>query len=173
VTDAELAAIEAELSIRLPEAYRAVMAAYPIPACVGNDDTELWHNAPRLVELNKELRSGRYSIKPWPAHIYALGRDAGGCSQALNLQDSTVVWADRGHLPELPAGSSPFEEWCAQYLADLRSDLEGDGINADGSPESARQQMDANNRFGDRAFCGCILVLLVLLGVAILMRVRG
>jgi hypothetical protein len=178
MTEAELERIEAELAVQLPAEYRAAMLGYSIPACAGNDDTELWDNAPRLIELNRELRTGRYSIKPWPAEFFAVGRDAGGCSQALNLRDGSVLWADRGHLPHLggtPSKPIPFAQWCPEYLAGLRSDLEGDGIDPDGSPEAARQVEERNRREGDRTCCGATLVVLILtaVAVALAMRIRG
>jgi hypothetical protein len=172
MTDAEIASIEQALGIRLPDAYRAVVAAYPVRACAGNDDTELWDNAARLIELNQELRSGRYGVTPWPPGFFSLGTDAGGCCQALNLTDGTVLWADRCHLPVWgpPYTPVPFSIWCDEYVAGLRSDLEGDGIDPDGSAGDARRQMDLNNRSSDRAGCGCMVLLLAILATVIVWR---
>lgn len=166
MTESDLAVIEQALGIRLPLAYRQTMLAFPVPACAGNHDTELWDNAPELIALNQELRAGRRFVTPWPAEYFALGTDASGSTQALNLSDGTVFWADRCHLP--PAGErgrvADFASWASGYVSNLRQDLEGEGVNPDGDPTSARQIEETNEREGLWSDAGCLAagVLLVL-----------
>lgn len=119
MTEPDLTLIEQALGIRLPESYRRTMHAFPVPACAGNHDTELWDNAPELIRLNQELRAGRRFVEPWPADYFALGTDGGGCTQALKLSDGTVFWADRCHLPaEGDRGPvKTFDSWVAKYFA--------------------------------------------------------
>jgi hypothetical protein len=71
VREPDLNRIESELGIRLPGDYRTAMLAYPVAVCAGNHDSEFWHDADRLIALNKELRAGRFAVKPWPAAFFA------------------------------------------------------------------------------------------------------
>ena len=170
MTEPDLVLIEQTLGIRLPPAYRQVMLAFPVPACAGNHNTELWDNAPELIALNQELRAGRPFVAPWPAEYFALGTDAGGCTQALSLSEGTVFWADRCHLPaEGERGQvREFASWASEYVSGLREDLEGEGVSPDGDPVSAQQIQEANEREGLRFDGGCLVaaVLLVLGAVA-------
>jgi hypothetical protein len=169
VTESDLARIESALGIELPVAYRKLVAPFPIPAYAGNTDTELWDNASGLIELNRELRAGYASVQPWPAHMYAMGRDDGGSATAIDLQNasSPVWWADRCHLNGVGSCqvSKSFEEWSTQYLADLRSDLEGNAIDPDGPA-------DARNRAAEEsARAGCHLILFVAGAAALIVLV--
>ncbi|MCM2257167.1 MAG: SMI1/KNR4 family protein [Vicinamibacteria bacterium] len=172
MTEPELALIEETLGIRLPEAYRQTMLAFPLPACAGNHDSELWDDAAELVKLNQELRAGRPHVKPWPAEYFALGTDAGGCTQALSLSEGTVFWADRCHLP--PEGERglvrDFASWAAEYVAGLRQDLEGEGVDPGGDPATARRVQEANEREGLRFDCGCMIAALLLFGAMLAWR---
>lgn len=172
MTEPDLSLIEQTLGIRLPEAYRRTMLAFPVPACAGNHDTELWDDASELIKLNQELRAGRSFVEPWPAGYFALGTDAGGCTQALSLSDGTVLWADRCHLPaEGDRGQvEPFDSWAARYVAGLRADLEGEGVNPDGDPAEARKVQEANEKEGLRFDAGCLVVVLLIVAVAFAWR---
>lgn len=173
MTEPDLALVEETLRIRLPPAYRQTMLAFPVPACAGNHNTELWDNAPELMKLNQELRVGRPFVTPWPAEYFALGTDAGGCTQALSLSEGTVFWADRCHLPaEGDRGRTrDFASWASEYISGLRRDLEGEGINPDGDPGVARQIHEANEREGLRFDRGCLVVsVLLILGAVVASR---
>lgn len=166
MTEPDLVSVEQTLGIRLPSAYRQTMLAFPVGACAGNHNTELWDNAPELIKLNQELRAGRPFVTPWPVDYFALGTDAGGCTQALSLSEGTVSWADRCHLPaEGERGQViDFGAWVSRYAASLRQDLEGEGVDPDGDPAAARQILEANEKEGLRLDVGC-LVAVVLLGL--------
>lgn len=56
MTEDDLAGIEAELGIDLPKGYRDSMLDFPLPACAGNSDCDLWDDAEALTERNQELR---------------------------------------------------------------------------------------------------------------------
>ena len=159
--------MEAELGISLPAAYKRVVTAFPIPAWAGNAETDVWDNAKRLIELNRELRAGS-GVKPWPPTMFALGRDQGGCTHALDLASGEVWWADRCHL-DAPGSyrlSVTLEAWLEQSLRDLRSDLEADAIDPDGTPDE-RQLRERDDPWS----AGCIITLLVVLGLVVLMRI--
>ena len=64
MTEADLDRIERELDIRLPAPYRNFMAAFPLSACAGNAETELWDDADALIEVNRELRAGMKFVDP-------------------------------------------------------------------------------------------------------------
>lgn len=160
----DLDRIEKALGIRLPAVYRKLVAPFPIPAYAGNTDTELWDDVEALIELNRELRSGRRT-SPWPEHIFAIGRDGSGCASAIDLRDpmAPVWWADRCHLDVVgTAQESPsLAVWAEQRLADLRVDLEEKGISEAGPP-SARDKGEAES-----ARAGCVFTL-ALAGIAAL-----
>lgn len=177
MTESDLDLIERTLGIRLPSTYRQTMLAYPVPACAGNHDTELWDDAPELIRLNQELRAGPRFVTPWPAEYFALGTDAGGCTHALSLSEGTVFWADRCHLPAEGARGPvrDFASWASEYVSGLRQDLEGEGIDPDGDPAAARKIQEANAQEGRRFDAGCLVVaVLLILGAAAVRRwLRG
>jgi hypothetical protein len=173
MTESDLALVEEALGIRLPPTYRQTMLAYPVPACAGNSNTELWDNAPELIKLNRELRDGRPFVTPWPTEFFALGTDAGGCTQALGLSEGTVFWTDRCHIPaEGNRGRvRDFASWASEYVSGLRQDLEGEGINPDGDPGTARQIHEANETEGLRYDAGCLIAaVLLILGAVVVWR---
>jgi hypothetical protein len=151
--------MEKALGIRLPVVYRELVVPFPIPAYAGNTDTELWDDADSLIAFNRELRAGYGIARPWPEHMFAIGRDGSGCARAIDLRDplGPVWWADRCHLDAI--GSAPespsLAAWAEQHLADLRVELEEKGISEEGPPV-AREKADAES-----ARAGCTLMLAV------------
>ena len=87
MTVEDIKRVESALGITLPSAYSKVLAVFPVPAYAGNSEMMLWDDADALIALNRELRKGRSFEKPWPRRFFALGQDAGGCSDALDLDD--------------------------------------------------------------------------------------
>jgi hypothetical protein len=160
LTAGDLTRIEAALGVSLPDVYRRLVVPFPIPAYAGNADTELWDDPDRLVELNRELRAGVAFVRPWPPHWFALGRDGGGSSVALDLRDPAgpVWWADRGHLDSGAGGpeSPSLEAWAQDCLAGLRDDLADAGVDPDGPPEARERASEEAARAG----CRCFLVFL-------------
>ncbi|RYD60296.1 MAG: hypothetical protein EOP83_19720 [Verrucomicrobiaceae bacterium] len=135
----DIARIERELEIQLPEAYKKALLSYPIPAYVGNSETMLWDEADRLIALNLELRRGRLSVDPWPARFFALGLDDGGCSDALDLDDPEhgVFWFDHQHIDADIDTRSPekIEAWLMRQVKDHTINLLDAGIDPDRTPE--------------------------------------
>ena len=164
MTPEDISQIETSLGIRLPDAYRRAVQPFPIPACAGNHDRELWDDPERLIAYNRELRAGAPGgVKPWPEHFFAIGRDAAGSSQAIDLRTGELWWADHSHLDR--AGSyrhtESFAAWAADYLAGLREDLEGEGIDPGGTPERRAAAEEQSARESSRVGLGCLAVLLV------------
>lgn len=161
----DLQSIERELRIRLPSNYREVVLRFPVHAYEGNDETDLWDDARRLVELNRELRA--HPSHPWPPHLYAVGyRD--GAKTAIDLRNplGRVLWIEgTPKEPEVCELQQSFEEWVRQYVDDVRHDLLSDGIDADGTPEARRALEEAGVRQQGRfmlALVGGAVALLVL-----------
>ena len=164
MTEADLTRIEAELEVRLPGEYRNLMVPFPIPAFAGNVDTELWDDAEKLIELNRELRAGNGLTRPWPEYLFALGRDGSGCANAIDLRDaaSPIWWADRCHLDPNSGQNAPLlADWVKQYLEEAHVFLEERGLAPSASPEARARAEEQSARAGCRA-------VLVVLGVAVL-----
>ncbi len=171
MTEDDLSQIESELGIALPATYRRVMLAFPIRACVGNDDTELWDNPSRLIEENQLLRAGAPGgVPPWPAHFFCLGSAGSACVHAIDLADANgaVWWIDHCYLDAPSSGvvSPSFAEWSEQYIATLRGDLESDGIDPDGTPEAADAVREMQARHSRWLLLGP-LILLIAVGAAL------
>jgi hypothetical protein len=163
MTEADVQRIEHELNITLPASYRKVMVSFPIPAFAGNDTTELWDSADKLIELNRELRCGSSGgMEPWPDRYFSLGRDHGGDCHALDLADpeAGVRWADRGHL-DAAEPAPPFADWVATTLEDMRIYLEEHGVDPrTGTPaDLERAEAELAN---EHAKAGCTLLLILI-----------
>jgi hypothetical protein len=167
----DVSRIESSLQITLPRDYRRLLEAFPLQAFAGNSDTAVWDDADRLVELNRELRGGGAGgVNPWPAYFFALGRDAGGCVQAIDLRTNDLWWADRSHLD---AASSykhreTFEQWAAEYFEGLKSDLEGEGGDAAASPQE-RAALEEKNARANARFSGASIAVVLVIIVALIL----
>ena len=95
MTGNDAARIESSLQVTLPAVYRDLLTSFPLPAFAGNTDTAFWDDADRLIQLNRELRSGTSGLRAWPTHMFALGRDAAGSSQAIDLRSGELWWGGR------------------------------------------------------------------------------
>ncbi|MCP3956295.1 MAG: hypothetical protein GY719_00430 [bacterium] len=91
--------------------------------------------------------------------FYALGEDAVGCSDPLDLEDPKygVFWFDRQHVDveEDQRSDEKLGAWIGRQIEDSRGDLEADGIDPDGTPEEKRAIEEENRK-------GCCLALLVI-----------
>src|SRR5689334_14955276 len=140
--DSDIVMIEQALSISLPESYKRAVVPFRIPALVGNTDYQLWDDANGLVELNRQLRVGSRTRPPWPAHLFAIGDPHGDELIALDtrLTEGPVWWLDHGMVENKTSyqSHSKFADWVEEFYRDIRSDLEGDGIDPDGKPEGPK-----------------------------------
>jgi hypothetical protein len=126
MTEEDLRYIERELSIVLPASYCKVMLDYPVPALRGNEDTDVWDNAIRLVEENKDLRQ----LFGWPNHLFALGYGAACEHYAIDLRhpDAPVWWINRWSPENIGSRTEAdsFAAWSLKYFEGLRGGMEGD-----------------------------------------------
>lgn len=173
MTTDDVERLERELGIDLPSPYKKVVLSYPIPAYSGNADTKVWDNVKRLLEFNQELRRGLAGgVKPWPPNMFATGHAGDGCPTALDLNDGGAVWwVDHSHLdnPSSYKEAPTFDGWAEKYFEGLRGDLEGDGIDPDGTPDDRTLAERSDGKW----FYGCITVLLIVLGLMVTMRIMG
>jgi hypothetical protein len=139
MSDADLRRIETALGTTLPAVYREQMRNYPFRVCAGNADTDLWDNAESLITRNLELRTEWVrGFKPWPPHLFFIGDALSACAYLIDLRDpqAAVWWADHCDLTARSTGivAPSFVEWAEQYFADLKHDLEVDGIDVNAEP---------------------------------------
>jgi hypothetical protein len=168
---ADIARIERELEIQLPEAYKKALASYPIPAYAGNSETMFWDDADRLIALNLELRRGHSHVAPWPVRFFALGQDHGGCSDALDLDDPEhgVFWFDRQHVDATTSSTSPekIEVWLMRQVKDYTSDLIDAGVDPDQSPE--QRELIEKEAVGKG--CSALMIVIVILAIVLLVGI--
>jgi hypothetical protein len=168
MTESDLKSIESKLSIQLPEVYRQRMLDFPVRACGGNSDTDLWDEAAAIVRYNQELRSAR----AWPAHMFAIGgRD--GCPVAIDLRKSEapVWWVEAESFKTVGTGQThaSFTSWTTDYVKDMRHDLEADGLDPDSSPAEKKQTEDEVGKRVDRQMLITVIVFLVVVVAGILL----
>ena len=163
MTDSDIQLIERALAIRLPESYKRALVPFRIPAMCGNTDFQLWDDAQRLIALNRELRDGSRFRPAWPLHLFAVGDPHGDELIAIDTRtpEGAVWWLDHGLVgSDTSYLSHPrFADWVEEFYRDTRSDLEGDGYDAEGVPEALDAAKSANAK---RGFLGCFAVILVI-----------
>lgn len=155
MTEGELNKIEVALEIKLPTWYREFISPVSLPAIRGNTDTELWDDADALIKLNRELRSGFSSVKPWPANFFALGRDGGGSTCAIKVDEPEplIFWADRCHLNANDKGQN-FTEWANDFFEGEKTNLFECGGNLETSASEYKKLLKENAKSG----CGATLI---------------
>lgn len=167
--DSDITMIEKSLGIKLPESYKASVVPFRIKALAGNTEFELWDDAERLVELNRELRAGSRHRPAWPVHLFAVGDPHGDELIALDTRTSegAVWWLDHGLVDSKDSHQShdKFADWVEEFYRDMRSDMEGDGEDPDGKP-IGEQQMNFRVALLD-------FLSLVCLAVAVLALMMG
>lgn len=166
MTDRELDFVERELGVMLPAAYRRSLAAFPVPACAGNRDTELWDDARALVARNRALRAGEGGVAPWQRHQFFIGGGA-GWSNAIDLRKAEApVWlveANDWRHADTGIDYDTFEEWAAAYVADQCQALVADGVDPDGTPDARAADQTTGRRRMARS--PAVVVLLVALAI--------
>jgi hypothetical protein len=165
MTDSDIQLIERELAITLPESYRRAVVPFCIPAMAGNTDSQLWDDAQQLITLNRELRTGNRFRPAWPAHLFAVGDAHGDELIALDIRtpDGPVWWLDHGMVDSKSSYESHprFADWVEEFYRDTRSDLEGDGYDADGAPEALNAAQSTHAKQGFLVGFAAILVIVL------------
>ena len=165
MTDSDVQLIERELAITLPESYRRAVVPFRIPAMAANTDSQLWDDAQQLITLNRELRAGSRFRSAWPAHFFTVGDPHGDELIALDTRtpDGPVWWLDHGRVDSKSSYESHprFADWVEEFYRDTRSDLEGDGYDADGAPEALDAAQSASAKQGFFGYLAVILVIVL------------
>lgn len=135
MTGEDIKFIERELAITLPESYGRALVPFGIPALEGNTEYQLWDDARRLVELNRELRAGSRFRPAWPHYLFAVGYPHGDEMIAVDtrLPEGPVWWLDHGIVghPASYMSHTRFQDWVEEFYRDVRHDLLGDGLDPD------------------------------------------
>jgi len=157
--DSDIVLIEQALGISLPESYKRAVVPFRIPALVGNTEHQLWDDANGLVELNRKLRVGSRYRPAWPEMIALDTRSAEG----------PVWWLDHRVVESKASyqSHSKFADWAEEFYRDMRSDLEGDGVDPDGKPQ-VPEPMSWRRLFRDLLSLTAVAVigLIILFGIA-------
>jgi hypothetical protein len=98
----ELTAMEQQLQVTLPDAYKQIMLSYPWPQFASTTDSSLWDDAALNIERTLEYRAGYGGAPPWPLEYVHIGDDDDACPYALRCSDGTIVKTDHGNLRERP-----------------------------------------------------------------------
>ena len=164
----ELDGIEAELGIKLPDTYRDIMGNFPIKGMAGNSETELWDNDKNIIEYNKDLRQGKNTNKPWPVKLFAMGRDQGGCTNAIDLSDPEygVFWLDRTVLKneDNEISGDKIGAWLARTIMELSNDMIMNGEDPNIEPK------DKENKNGSGLGCFVIASMIIaIVGIAVIL----
>ena len=137
MTIEDLARIEAELQLRLPADYRALMLAYPLflrNACYNSpvgaraSDALLFADPDRVIDRNRGWRDddfllGEDDTEPRPDRHLIIGEDCGGNCWAvkLNSDDRAVWYFDHvdGSLERSAASCLEHVDHIRRHLAEL------------------------------------------------------
>ncbi len=162
MTPDDLDQLERELEITLPASYRRALVPFPVAAAAGNSDLAVWDDPKKLTELNRELRQGAAGrVKPWPAHLFAVGHPGDGCPYAIDVRGGDEVWwVDHCHLenPGTTRERLPFAAWAADYFRVLRDEMVGEEVDPDGTPG---QRAAVESKQSRLQALSCLMVALV------------
>ena len=133
----DIARIEAELGVRLPEDYRTLMRAYPFPPDSFTAEFAIADDASHLIEINRERitqslpnKNGRN--RP-PASYFEIGGDGGEESYLIDLsQPESPVYVYELETAELRQAAPELKSFVAQCAAAdevIRRDEETVGRN--------------------------------------------
>jgi hypothetical protein len=102
MTGEDLTAMEEQLQVTLPEAYKRTMLSYPWPEFASTTDSRLWDDAALNIERTLEYRAGYAGGPPWPLDYIHIGDDDDACPYALRCTDGTIMKTDHGNLRTRP-----------------------------------------------------------------------
>jgi hypothetical protein len=133
MTPEDIARIEAELEVRLPADYRALMQAYPFPPDSFTAEFVMPNDATRLIETNRERST--QSLPPYdrgatmPSSSYfEIGGDGGEESYLIDLaQHQSPVYVydlETDELREAASDLRSFVKQCAATDEMIRQDEE-------------------------------------------------
>lgn len=146
MTDGDVDRIEAELSVKLPAAYRHLLTHFPIRFDRGKANGPLWDDADALIRRNAELRTERRSLgvtsRAVPTDYFFVGDDGGGWQHLLDLRTEppivcTMEFEDVATIaPELDDAKRPLplNRWYHDFLTGLRDE----GVDLDSPTDPYR-----------------------------------
>lgn len=97
--DSDIAAVEAELGIKLPPGYRAILSG---PDAKRLDKAGLFDDAALIIQRTKEQRAGFGGASPWPVHFVYIGDQEDACPYALDVTSGSITQTDHGNLAARP-----------------------------------------------------------------------
>lgn len=112
MTHDDVSQIERALGITTPSDYRALVTDYPPELFQHAADFDLMDDPARVVEMNREVRTGPLYGVTWPAHYFAIGENGCGDYYCLDLSRSAspVIFFDhetRSFVERAPS----LQEW--------------------------------------------------------------
>ncbi len=123
MTAEDLARIEAELGVRLPADYRALMLAYPFPPDSFTAEFCIPNNATHLIEINRDRVTAslpRYNEErdDPPASYFEIGGDGGEERYLVDLaQPESPVYVYDLESAELRQAAPGLQAFIAQCVA--------------------------------------------------------
>ena len=129
MNESDIAAIERELSIKLPLAYVQTMLKYPIDmkstAYAIYFECALPNEKDRVIEDNKELREHWVKPRPWPNDYFTFGHDGGGNPYYIKVNNGEAVYMaehENGDLQDSERIFDTFEEWLKDSMSEEEND---------------------------------------------------
>jgi SMI1 / KNR4 family (SUKH-1) len=112
MTKDDVTSIERELRISVPSDYRALVTDYPPELFQHAADFDLMDAPARVVEMNRQVRTGPFYGVTWPAQYFAIGENGCGDYYCLDLSRSSspVIFFDhekRSFVERAPS----LQEW--------------------------------------------------------------
>ena len=137
MNESDVARIEHELSISLPDVYRQTIARFPFDAFRGSDDAPLFDDPDALIRLNREYHQGFAGMPAWPESLLFVGDDGAASTYAIDQSDPelSVVLLDHGHPDKVLKSCGSFISW----LDHLHTEFDGSGFQQ--SPPIAVQRI--------------------------------
>jgi hypothetical protein len=127
----DIARIETDLGVRLPEDYRALMEAYPFPPDSFTAEFVMPNNATHLIEINRErstLSKPKKGRSEPPASYFEIGGDGGEERYLIDLSQAEspvyVYDLETDEVREAALELQSFVAQCAAADEEIRRDEE-------------------------------------------------